>query len=162
MMSSTNLVVTEAGSAVYQFLDNVEDYLTVNIDGQLFGIEAMTVQDILSPREIAKIPLSPKEVAGSINLRGRIVTAVDVRQRLGMSKVQDPEKLMNVVADVDGELYSLLVDKIGDVLSMSSETFESNSTNLNDNWREFAQGVHLLDGNLMVICDVEKIVRLNA
>jgi purine-binding chemotaxis protein CheW len=161
-MSNTDLVVTETGTAVHQFLDDVQDYLTVQIDGQMFGIEAMTVQDILSPREIAKIPLAPKEVAGSINLRGRIVTAVDVRLRLGMPMAKDPEKSMNVVVDVDGELYSLLVDNIGDVLSMSPKTYESNLPNLNENWRDFAQGVHRLDGNLMVICDVEKIVRFNA
>ena len=161
-MSDTDLVITEPKTAVHQFSDDVQDYLTVQIDGQMFGIEAMTVQDILSPREIAKIPLAPIEVAGSINLRGRIVTAVDVRLRLGMPVAKDPEKSMNVVVDVDGELYSLLVDKVGDVLSMSQKTYESNPTNLNENWRDFAQGVHRLDENLMVICDVEKIVKLNS
>jgi purine-binding chemotaxis protein CheW len=161
-MSDTDLVITEPKTAVHQFSDDVQDYLTVQIDGQMFGIEAMTVQDILSPREIAKIPLAPIEVAGSINLRGRIVTAVDVRLRLGMPVAKDPEKSMNVVVDVDGELYSLLVDKVGDVLSMSSKTYERNPTNLNENWRDFAQGVHRLDGNLMVVCDVEKIIRLSA
>ena len=161
-MSDTDLVITEPKTAVHQFSDDVQDYLTVQIDGQMFGIEAMTVQDILSPREIAKIPLAPIEVAGSINLRGRIVTAVDVRLRLGMPVAKDPEKSMNVVVDVDGELYSLLVDKVGDVLSMSQKTYESNPTNLNENWRDFAQGVHRLDGNLMVVCDVEKIIRLSA
>ncbi|MBT3765428.1 MAG: chemotaxis protein CheW [Rhodospirillales bacterium] len=161
-MSNADLVVSETGSAAQQILDEVQDYLTVQIDGQMFGIEAMTVQDILSPRGIAKVPLAPVEVAGSINLRGRIVTAVDVRLRLGMPVAKDPEKLMNVVVDVDGELYSLLVDKVGDVLSMSQKTYESNPTNLNENWRDFAQGVHRLDENLMVICDVEKIVKLNS
>ncbi|HAI31166.1 MAG TPA: chemotaxis protein CheW, partial [Thalassospira sp.] len=71
------------------------------------GIPVLTVQDVLGPQRITRIPLSPPEVAGSLNLRGRIVTAIDVRKRLGLRDREDDEPGMSIVVDEGGELYSL-------------------------------------------------------
>jgi len=77
-----------------------QDYVTMFIEGQLFGIQVLTVQDVLGPQKITRIPLAPREVAGSLNLRGRIVTAIDVRLRLGLPKSVDESKGMSVVVDM--------------------------------------------------------------
>lgn len=161
-MTNTELVASGGETGIHEFLDDHDDYLTVYVDGQMFGVKAMAVQDILSPRQIAKVPLAPKAVAGSINLRGRIVTAVDVRTRLGMELNADMDKSMNVVVDVGGDLYSLLVDSVGEVMSISPDTFEKNPSTLDEDWQGFSNGVHRLDGALMVVLDVEKVVRVNA
>ncbi len=103
-----------------------QDFVTMLIEGQLFGIPVLTVQDVLGPQKITRIPLAPREVAGSLNLRGRIVTAIDVRLRLGLSRGSDDKKGMSVVVDMGGELYSLMVDSVGEVLSLPSAKFERN------------------------------------
>src|SRR3546814_3480216 len=97
---------------------DTQDYVTMTIAGQLFGIPVLTVQDILGPQKITRIPLAPPEVAGSLNLRGRIVTAMDVRLRLGLAPRAEGEPAMSGVVDQRGESYSLLVDSVGEVLSL--------------------------------------------
>src|SRR5690349_5617765 len=88
-----------------------EGFVTLKIDNQLFGIPILQVQDVLSEQKITKIPLAPKEIAGALNLRGRIVTAIDVRTRLNLPKreVCEGKRSMSVVIEYNGELYSLIV-----------------------------------------------------
>src|ERR1700678_4156860 len=88
--------------------DNHQDFVTMFIEGQMFGIPVLVVQDVLGPQKITRIPLAPPEVAGSLNLRGRIVTAIDVRMRLQLpQRAADAGAGMSVVVDMRGELYSL-------------------------------------------------------
>jgi purine-binding chemotaxis protein CheW len=134
------------------------DYVTMFIEGQLFGIQVLTVQDVLGPQKITRIPLAPREVAGSLNLRGRIVTAIDVRLRLGLPKSVDESKGMSVVVDMAGELYSLMVDQVGEVLSLPSVKFERNPPTLDPMWREFSAGIYRLDEKLLVVLDVAKLL----
>ena len=93
---------------------NLEDFVTFFIGSQMFGIPVLRVQDILTPDQIAPIPLAPKEVVGSINLRGRIVTVIDVRTRLGLPPREKSEKgktgNMGVTVEQDSDLYTLLVE----------------------------------------------------
>ena len=89
------------------------EYVTMTIAGQWFGIPVLSVQDVLGPQNIAMIPLAPPEVAGSLNLRGRIVTAIDPRVRLGLPKREEDATVMSVVVEHQGELYSLLIDQYG-------------------------------------------------
>ena len=98
------------------------DYVSIFIAGQMFGIPVLQVQDVLGPQRITRIPLAPPEVAGSLNLRGRIVTAIDVRTRLKLPKNAEGKESMSVVVDQGGEQYSLLVDNVGEVLSLTSGT----------------------------------------
>src|SRR5262249_19688306 len=112
-MSST---ATYTEGAVTVGSEDHRDYVTMSIGAQMFGIPVLTVQDVLGPQQITRVPLAPPEVAGSLNLRGRIVTAIDVRLRLGMPKNADGKPPMSVVVEHEGELYSLLVDSVGEVL----------------------------------------------
>lgn len=138
--------------------DHLESFVTFYIKGQMFGIPVLQVQDILTPDKIASVPLAPPEVKGSINLRGRIVTVVDVRVRLGMGKQDDGNESMGVTVEQQNELYTLLVDKVGDVIGMDKESYEGNPSTLDSLWREFASGIYRLDGNLMVVLDVGRLL----
>lgn len=138
-----------------------QDYVTMFIDGQMFGIQVLTVQDVLGPQKITRIPLAPREVAGSLNLRGRIVTAVDVRLRLGLRNAAEDNKGMSVVVDQNGELYSLMVDQVGEVLTLPSAKFERNPPTLDPMWREFSAGIYRLEDKLLVVLDVAKLLDFN-
>lgn len=138
-----------------------QDYVTMYIEGQLFGIPVLTVQDVLGPQKITRIPLAPREVAGSLNLRGRIVTAIDVRLRLGLPQASEENKGMSVVVDQSGELYSLMVDQVGEVLSLPVAKFERNPPTLDPMWREFSAGIYRLEDKLLVVLDVAKLLDFN-
>ena len=134
------------------------DYVTMSIGGQLFGIPVLKVQDVLGPQTITRVPLAPVEVAGSLNLRGRIVTAVDVRLRLGLPKRDSDKKAMSVVVEHDGELYSLLVDTVGEVLSLESRDYQRNPPTLNPRLREFSDGIYRLNDSLLVVLSVASLL----
>lgn len=141
--------------------EDLQDFVTFFVDEQMFGIPVLHVQDILTPDKIASIPLAPAEVRGSINLRGRIVTVIDVRVRLGLgSRDDDDHGNMGVTVEQDHELYTLLVDRIGDVVAMSNDLFEKNPGTLAPTWREFSEGVYRLDEKLMVILDIERLLNI--
>src|SRR6267154_2312473 len=106
------------------------DFVSVVIGGQLFGIPVLEVRDVLASQRITRVPLAPAEVAGSLNLRGRIVTAIDIRTRLGLPERSEGKTAMSVVVDYGGELYSLLVDSVGEVLSLDGTDAERNPATL--------------------------------
>lgn len=137
-----------------------QDFVTMTIAGQMFGIPVLTVQDILGPQKITRIPLAPPEVAGSLNLRGRIVTAIDVRLRLGLPPRGADEQAMSVVVDHRGESYSLLVDSVGEVLSLKSSDYERNPPTLDVRWRDFSDGIYRLNGQLLVVLDVAQLLQI--
>ncbi|PIW27573.1 MAG: chemotaxis protein CheW [Rhodospirillales bacterium CG15_BIG_FIL_POST_REV_8_21_14_020_66_15] len=142
--------------------EDLEDFVTFRVRKQLFGIPVLMVQDILSPDRIASIPLAPPEVRGSINLRGRIVTVIDVRVRLGLPPSKEAsENAMAVTVEHEHELYTLLVDSIGDVISLSNELYERNPATLDSLWREFSVGVYRLKGELMVVLDVHRLLNIS-
>jgi purine-binding chemotaxis protein CheW len=134
------------------------DYVTMSIGGQLFGIPVLKVQDVLGSQTITRVPLAPVEVAGSLNLRGRIVTAIDVRLRLGMPKKEDGKPPMSVVVEHEGELYSLLVDAVGEVLSLNMKDYQRNPPTLNARLREFSDGIYRLNGSLLVVLSVGSLL----
>lgn len=141
--------------------ENLEDYVTFKVAGQLFGIPVLRVQDILKPERIAPVPLAPKEVMGSINLRGRIVTVIDVRTRLSLPlREEDNAGNMGVTVEQDNDLYTLLVDEIGDVIGLSRDCYEKNPGTLDPLWREFTGGVFRLDEELMVVLDIDRLLDL--
>lgn len=136
-------------------------FVTMTIAGQLFGISVLQVQDVLGPQRLTKVPLAPPEVAGSLNLRGRIVTAIDVRTRLGMPPRPEGVTGMSVVVDLGGELYSLLIDQVGEVLTMDRENFEPNPPTLDPRWRDVSRGIYRLKEQLMVVIDVDQLLKLS-
>ena len=135
-----------------------KDFLTININGQMFGIPILQVQDVLGEIKVTRIPLAPPQVSGSLNLRGRIVTAIDVRKCLGLPPLSETDKRMSVVVIHDDELYSLIIDKVGDVLTLHEKDFEQNPGTLDITWKAISLGVYRLDGQILVILDVPKLL----
>lgn len=138
------------------------EYVTIRLAGQLLGIPVLLVQDVLKPQKITPVPLSPAWVAGVLNLRGRIVTAIDLRARLGLPPRASGEKAeMSVVIDYRQEPYSLLIDSIGEVLRLDEQQFEKNPVTLNPRWREVSNGVFRLEKELLVVLDVDRLLEIN-
>ncbi len=156
-----NLPVSADSTALASTADEATQgmFVTMTVANQVFGIPVLKVQDVLGPQRIAHVPLAPPEVLGSLNLRGRIVTAVDVRTRLGLPAC-DSKQSMSVVVDHGGELYSLVVDKVGEVMSLPASDFERNPSTLNPRWAEVSDGIYRLQGNLLVVLDVSRLLRL--
>ena len=134
------------------------DFVTVTIAGQLFGVPVLMVQDVLGPQKITRIPLAPPEVAGALNLRGRIVTAIDVRRRLGLPRHESRHECMSVVVDCGGELYSLIVDVVGEVLSLPNDAYEPNPATLDRMWRDVSVGIYRLEQKLLLVLDVDRLL----
>lgn len=139
-------------------LGRSKDFLTIVIADQRFGIPILQVQDVLGEQSVTRVPLAPPEVAGSLNLRGRIVTAIDVRKRLGMEANTVREKSMSVVVEHENELYSLIIDRVGDVLTLQNKDFENTPATLDPVWREISSGIYRLEGELLVVLDVPKFL----
>jgi purine-binding chemotaxis protein CheW len=142
--------------------DAAQMVLTLTVAGQLCGVPVLAVRDVLGVQAITPIPLAPREVAGSLNLRGRIVTAVDLRARLGLAPREQARGAMSVVVEVGGELYSLLADEVGEVLSLPVEERATNPPTLDALWRDVSLGVHHHGESLLVILDVERLLVLAA
>ncbi len=138
----------------------VAEYVTAMIGGQLFGLPISRVQDVFMPERLTRVPLSPSEIAGVLNLRGRIVTVVDMRARLGLPKNDDGKPPMAVGVDLRGESYGLLIDQIGEVLRLPDDGREENPVNLDPRMAKLAGGVHRLDGQLMVVLDVDRVLEI--
>lgn len=150
-------VVTAMDSAADQ--TGARDFVTMSVGDQLFGIPVLAVQDVLSAQRITRIPLAPPEVAGALNLRGRIVTAIDLRRRLGLPPRDAEKAAMSVVVDHRGELFSLIVDVVGEVMTLTADSFESNPPTLSATWREVSAGVYRLEANrLLVVLDVSRVI----
>lgn len=135
------------------------EFLSVIIGGQMFGIPVLQVQDVLRQQIVTRVPLAPPEVAGALNLRGRIVTAINVRCRLGLPDLPEGSKTMAVVVEHESELYSLIIDRVGDVLSLVNSDFENVPPTMDDNWRDIATGIYRLDNQLMIVVDVSRLLR---
>lgn len=139
---------------------NSQMYVTMRVDSQLFGILVSNVRDVLRQQKITAIPLSVPEIAGSLNLRGRIVTVINLRRRLRLNERSDDENNMFVVVEHRSELYSLMVDSVGEVMTVSDNSIEKSPTNLGGAWKDVTTGIFKLSGELLVIMDVEKLLTI--
>ncbi|HEY0184779.1 MAG TPA: chemotaxis protein CheW [Rhodopila sp.] len=135
--------------------------VTLTVADQLCGVPVLAVRDILGEQVITRIPLAPPEIAGSLNLRGRIVTAIDLRRRLRLPAAAPGQARMSVVAEQGGELYALLVDQVSEVLSLNVSLFERNPPTLEKCWAEYSTGIFRLDGRLLVVLDVSRLLALS-
>ena len=134
------------------------EYVTATIGEQLFGLPISRVQDVFMPDRVTRVPLSAPEIAGVLNLRGRIVTAIDMRRRLGLPPRSDDKPSMAVGIELRGESYGLLIDIVGEVMKLGEDTREANPVNLDTRLARVSGGVHRLDGQLMVILDVDHVL----
>lgn len=156
-MSRKNLpaVTSENGVMV---VEEAQQFVSISIGTQNFGIPVLLVHDVLGPQRITRIPLSPPEVAGSLNLRGRIVTAVHVRRRLGLEPLDKAEDTMSVVVEYEGELYSLIVDGVGEVLTLNDKDFEAHPPTMSQVVRDMSSGIYRLEQSLLVVLDVPSLL----
>ncbi len=141
--------------------DADESFVTLTVAGQLCGVPVLSVRDILGAQIITRIPLAPPEIAGSLNLRGRIVTAIDLRRRLGLPCADARSLRMSVVAEQGGELYALLVDQVSEVMRLLASAFERNPSTLGRSWAAFSAGIYRLEDRLMVVLDVARLLALS-
>jgi purine-binding chemotaxis protein CheW len=142
--------------------DDITEYVTVFIGGQLFGLPISRVQDVFMPDRLTRVPLSGPEIAGVLNLRGRIVTAIDMRCRLGLPPSEEKKATMAVGTEFRGESFGLIIDQVGEVMKLRNTAREPNPVNLDPRWARVSAGVHRLDGQLMVILDVDRVLELTS
>ena len=131
------------------------EYPTVVVAGQLLGLPIHRVHDVFVAIEITAVPLAAPEIAGLLNLRGRVVTAVSLRRRLGLPGAPASDRRMAVGLEHKGEAYGLLVDEVGEVLKLDPTMLQPNPVHLSPRWAGLSQGVYQLDGRLLIELDVD-------
>ncbi len=137
-------------------------FATFFLNGLFFGIEVLKVQEVIRYQEMTRVPLAPRMIEGLINLRGQIVTAIDLRRRLELPPRAEGQLPMNVVVRTDDGAVSLLVDEIGDVVEIQEDIYERPPETLSGVARDLIRGVYKLKERLLLILDTEKTVGLPA
>jgi len=142
-------------------MTNTKQFCTFFVNGLFFGIEVLKVQEVIRYQEMTRVPLAPATIQGLINLRGQIVTAIDLRRRLELPPREADQLPMNVVVRSEDGAVSLLVDEIGDVVEIQDDIYEQPPETLKGVARELVQGVYKLKERLLLILDTERTVTLN-
>lgn len=137
---------------------STQQFCTFYLDDLFFGVDVLKVQEIIRHQEMTHVPLAPSIVRGLINLRGQIVTAIDLRRRLHLPDRADDGLFMNVIIHTRDAASSLLVDRIGDVLEVEDALLDAPPHNLQKSVSQLVRGVYKLDGRLLLILDTEKTV----
>src|SRR5215471_9728549 len=143
-------------------MEREQQYCTFFVAGHYFGLDVLKVQEIIRYQEMTRVPLAPPVVQGLINLRGQIVTAIDLRRRLGLKDRPEDELPVNVIVQTDDGAVSLLVDEIGDVLEVEEKLFEPPPDTLTGNARELIRGAYKLNGRLMLLLDIDKALQVGS
>ena len=136
----------------------VAEYVTVTIGEHMFGLPIFRVQDVFVPDRLTRVPLAPPEVAGILNLRGRVVTAIDMRSRLDFGEREPGTPVMAIGIELKGESYGLLVDAVGEVMQLHNSACEAKPTNLDPRLSRVAAGIYRLEGQLMVVLDFDRVL----
>lgn len=140
------------------------EYVTFTVAGQLFGLPIERVQDVFKPSNMTRVPLAGPEIAGVLNLRGRIVTAIHLSTRLDLES-RDLESrgktAMAIGIEAGAESFGLLVETVGEVLKLVDSDREPNPINLDRNLARVSSGVFRLDGQLLVVLDVDRVLDLS-
>jgi purine-binding chemotaxis protein CheW len=140
--------------------DAVVGLVSVRVGAATFGVPVLKVQDVIAAVRIDLVPRAPAEVAGSLNLRGRIVTAIDMTRRLCMPPRGPDQPHMSVIVEHGGELYALQVDDVGDVLWLPAASREPTPITLSPEWRQLCEGLHRLEGELMLVLSIPDVLAL--
>lgn len=138
------------------------EYVTAIIGGQLFGLPIARVQDVFMPDRMTQVPLSSPDIAGILNLRGRIVTVIDMRCRLGVPQQKSEQPPMAVGVECRGESYGLLIDDIGEVMTLADGLRENNPVNLDPGLAQVSSGVFRLESQLLVVLDLDRVLHVSA
>jgi purine-binding chemotaxis protein CheW len=143
-------------------MSTANQYCTFSLDGLFFGVEVQNVQEVIRYQEMTRVPLASSVLSGLINLRGQIVTAIDLRRRLGLPERPAGQKPMNVVVRTSDGVMSLLVDEIGDVVEVEDTLFEPPPETLPAKSRELICGAFKLPQRLLLKLDTDKAVLASA
>ncbi len=135
---------------------------TFYLDQFCFGIYVVEVQEVFRFQEMTSVPLAPKVISGLINLRGQIITAINLRLRFEMEPSTTGRPPMNVVIGANGEITSLLVDQIGDVIDISDDCFEPAPESMEEGIKDLISGVYKLPDKLLLVLDTKKVVQFQA
>jgi purine-binding chemotaxis protein CheW len=138
------------------------EYVTVTIGDHLFGLPIARVQDVFVPDRLTRVPLAPLEVAGILNLRGRVVTAINMRSRLDLGAQKPGQQVMAIGIESKGESYGLLVDAVGEVMALADCERQAKPANLDPRLARVAAGVHRLEGQLLVVLDVDCVLDIRS
>ena len=141
---------------------NLTEYVTAMVGGQLFGLPIVRVQDVFIPERLTRVPLAPPEIAGVLNLRGRIVTLIDLHLRFGLGKGGDGDSSMAIGVESRTESYGLLIDSVGEVLKLDDAAREPNPVNLDQRLARVSAGIYRLDGQLLIVVDVDRVLDIGA
>ena len=141
---------------------NLTEYVTAMIDGQLFGLPIVRVQDVFIPERLTRVPLAPPEIAGVLNLRGRIVTLIDLRRRFGLGERKEGEDVMAIGVESRGESYGLLIDRVGEVVELDGVAREPNPVNLDQRLAQMSSGIYRLDDQLLIVVDVDRVLDIGS
>jgi purine-binding chemotaxis protein CheW len=140
---------------------SLNEYVTAMVGGQLFGLPITQVQDVFIPDRLTRVPLAPPEIAGVLNLRGRIVTLIDLSFRLGLKRRDNGGPAMAIGVELHGESYGLMIDSVGEVLKLDGAALERNPINLDPRLANVSNGIHRLDGQLLIVVDVNRILDIS-
>ena len=141
---------------------SITEFVTVTIGDHLFGLPIARVQDVFVPDRLTRVPLAPSEVAGILNLRGRVVTAIDMRSRLDLGAQARGQPVMAIGIEFKGESYGLLVDAVGEVMALPDSECQAKPVNLDPRLARVAAGVYRLEGQLLVVLDVDSVLEIRS
>jgi purine-binding chemotaxis protein CheW len=141
---------------------HLTEFVTVMIGDHLFGLPISRVQDVFVPDGLTRVPLAPQEIAGILNLRGRVVTAIDMRARLGLPARQAGKPAMAIGIEFRSDSYGLLVDSIGEVMPLRNNACEAKPANLDPCLERVAAGIYWLENQLMVVLDVDRVLDIKS
>jgi len=142
--------------------EDLVEYVTATIGGQLFGLPIARVQEVFVPEQLTRVPLAGEELACLLNVRGRVLAVVDMRRRLGFQPQESGGRRLAIGIEHSGECYGLLIDRIGEVLQLPASARENVPVNLDSRLARVAAGVHRLASSLMVVLDVDHVLEFGA
>ena len=144
-------------------MEGPKQFCTFYVDNLLLGIEVLDVQEVLRYQDLTEIPLASSEIQGLINLRGQIITAINLRSRMHLPPSPNEKDSMNIVARINNEVISFLVDSVGDVLEVDNESFERVPSTVDASTRNLVSGVYKLEGQrLLMVLDAVKAANLSS
>jgi purine-binding chemotaxis protein CheW len=145
-----------------EVLVELDEYVTVTVAGDLLGLPINRVHDVFVANTITTVPLASRDVVGLLNLRGRVVTALSLRHLLGVERGKGGREQTALGIEHRGESYGLLVDSVGEVMKLSPTQREPNPVHMDKRWAALSQGVHRLDGKLLIVLNVDATLSLTA